>query len=382
MNIEQGIKVAKHVVGDEGAAAAVLTTARVARTAKRVAKGVKDGIDAATRAGQTEGQPKSLEATAATSTGGASGLSAALQGALVAFRQGAGTPVAVSPETDEAMARVADKVRGTSLVVVKQVGQLATVAEGIVPRPVGVASRILGGRATTGDIASATGFLERVHGGLGGFAKRKAFELVLRRMKDNPDPRVFTLLDAFSNSCEECLKALRSISVAIRDMKIGSATALEVIDLFKDIKGKPNAHFRLEALKVLRDHIESRAAAAEIVKGFAPDDEAGRCDENARYDALKVLVERYNGMTADEICAFLELFKDQRARARKLVNSKLTEPEKVGQIDALFEAKPSILAAPEVAKLREGVTSLLGTAGATGKAIFEGFMAGARKKSP
>ncbi|HSI03621.1 MAG TPA: hypothetical protein VLC93_04060 [Myxococcota bacterium] len=375
--VELGINIAKQIAGDEGAATATIAAARVAGKTRRVvkrARKVLDDVDTGKRAPKGEGKAKSIEGSAATTAGAAPNLQAALAGALAAFKQSAGTPVAVSPQTDEALARVSEKVKGTSLIVADQARQLATVAEGLTPRPVGVGFRIWRKRASPDDIAAAIGFTENVHGGVAGWLKGKGFAQSLRRMKDNPDPRVFKLLDFFSNSCEERLKALGSISDAILDMKIDAATTLEVLDGFNNTQGKANYPFRVEALKVLAKHIESRVIATEVVARFAKD------DESARLAAFEAIVSKYNGMSADEICAFLVLFDDQRSQARKLVQGKLTEPEKMGQINALFADEPKLIDAHEVVQLRENVGRLLSTAGATGKALFAGFRAAASKK--
>ncbi len=378
MSIELGLKVAKHIAGEDGAAEVAVATARAARGAQRVVKKVRravDAIDNGTPAQASESKPKSIEATAATTpTAETPNLRAALAGAVAAFKQSAGTPVEVSPETGEALARVADTVKGGSLVVVGQARQLATVAGGIAPKPLVAGFRLVTANASADDVAVAMELAKRKHRGVGGFVKRQAFNAFLRQMKDKPDPAVFKLLDYSSNSCEERNVALKKISVAIRDMKVDAATALEVLDGFNDSVRVPNWDQRVEALTTLSKHFASRNVAVEVLSGFAPD------DESVRLDAFKALIEQYNGMSADEICDFLVLFKGLRGNARKLVDGKLTDTENVGQIDALFEPAVKILDTKEVVQVREAVGRLLGTAGATGKAIFEGLRAGASKK--
>ena len=378
MSIELGLKVAKHIAGEDGAAEIAVATARAARGANRVvkkARKVVDDVDKATRAKSSEPKSTSIEATAATTPAGEKpNLRAALAGAVAAFKHGTGTPVEVSPETGEALARVADTVKGGSLVVVGQARQLATVAGGITPKPLVAGFRLVTANASADDVAVAMELAKRKHRGISGFVKRQAFNAFLRQMQDKPDPAVFKLLDYSSNSCEERNVALKKISVAIRDMKVDAATALAVLDGFNDSVRVPNWEQRVEALTTLSKHFASRSVAVEVLSEFSRD------DETVRLDAFKALVAQYNGMSADEICAFLVLFKELRGNARKVVDAKLTDTENVGQIDALFEPTVKILDTKEVVQVREAVSRLFGTAGATGKAIFEGLRAGASKK--
>ena len=378
MSIELGMKVVKQIAGEDGAAEVAVVAARAVRGAKRTVNKARQAVaegDQATRVQGGEPKPKSIaNSSATTSPGETPSLRAALAGAVSAFKQGAGTPVAVSPQTDEAIAMVAEKVKGTSLVVVDQARQLASVAGGIAPKPLVVSYRLVSGNASADDVGAAIGLVNRKHRGVAGFAKRFALNRFLKQMADRPDPAVFKVLDHCSNSCEERNAALKRISAAIRDMKVSPEVAGEVLRGFNDSVGTPNWEQRIIALAVLNKHFKTREDAAQVLSQFAPD------DESVRLDAFRTLVKEYNGMSADEICAFLVLFKDQRGRARKLVDAKLTEPEKVHQIDALFEPTVKLRDAVEIVKVREGVGRLLGTAGATGRAIFDSFRAGATKK--
>lgn len=360
---QAGLSAAKRVLGDSPS----LTAAGVANELHRAAGKVADGAARATAsvrdsfATEPKGapaEPESIKDTAAKADHqpASVGVRAALEGVAASFRDG------VASASNGATAENAAALRERALVVVGRAGDLISNAAPAAPTGIRVTARAVTGAMTGADVANAMKPTKHMKGWIKGTAKHTTLGILLSRMKEGADPEVFGALGAFSNDNKERLKALKSISHAIRDMKIDAPTTLSVLSGFNFTDGEPDYPSRLRALDTLGSHIENRAVAAEVVAGFSP-------DESQRLAALDKIAPSYNGMTADEIVAFLEGFQEARGKAWSSLKSKLTDKQNIGKINDLFEPKK---AGNDYAELR----GLAEAASGIGSRLFGSFRDG------
>ncbi len=332
---QAGLNAAKRLIGEDPS----LTAAGFANELHRAAGKIADGARRASTAvhdtfaaDHADGTPSHSSADAAPLKDAAakvahepasSGVRATLEGVAASFRQG------VESASTGAPAENAAALRERALVVVGRAQDLIATAAPVAPTSLKVTARVATGSMTGADVANAMKPTKHMKGLIKGTAKHTTLAFFLSRMKEGADPQVFGALSAFSNDNKERLKALRSISHAIRDMKIDAPTTLSVLGGFNFTDSEPDYPSRLRALDVLGSHIESRAVAAEVVAGFSE-------DESQRLAALDKIVPSYNGMTADEIVGFLKGFQDARGKAWGAMKSKLTDRENIGKINELF----------------------------------------------